>query len=46
LEDNGNRNWHSVAKDGKECRRISLEAKIHNGLMLEEEQTATRMMVA
>jgi hypothetical protein len=46
LEDNGNRNWHAVVRDGKECRRILLEAKIHNGLVLEEEQAATSMMVA
>jgi hypothetical protein len=28
----GIRNWHAVAKDRQECRKIVLEAKVHNGL--------------
>jgi hypothetical protein len=28
----GIRNWHAVAKDHQEWRKIVLEAKVHNGL--------------
>jgi hypothetical protein len=28
----GIRNWHAVAKDYQEWRKIVLEAKVHNGL--------------
>jgi hypothetical protein len=28
----GIRNWHAVAKDRQEWRKILLEAKVHNGL--------------
>jgi hypothetical protein len=28
----GIRNWHAVARDHREWRRILLEAKVHNGL--------------
>jgi hypothetical protein len=28
----GIRNWHAVAKDRQECRKIVLEAKVYNGL--------------
>jgi hypothetical protein len=28
----GIRNWHAVAKDSQEWRKIVLEAKVHNGL--------------
>jgi hypothetical protein len=28
----GKRNWHVVASDRQEWRRIILEAKVHNGL--------------
>jgi hypothetical protein len=28
----GLRNWHAVAKDRQEWRKIALEARVHNGL--------------
>jgi hypothetical protein len=28
----GIRNWHAVARDRQEWRKIVLEAKVHNGL--------------
>jgi hypothetical protein len=28
----GIRNWHAVAKDRQEWRKIVLEAEVHNGL--------------
>jgi len=27
----GVRNWHAVARDGQECRKIVLEAKVRKG---------------
>jgi len=27
----GVRNWHAVVRDGQECRKIVLEAKVGNG---------------
>jgi hypothetical protein len=32
LKITGIRNWHAVAKDRQEWRKIVLEAKVHNGL--------------
>jgi hypothetical protein len=32
LKTMGIRNWHAVAKDRQEWRKIVLEAKVHNGL--------------
>jgi hypothetical protein len=31
LNVNGVINWHAVVRDGQECRKIVLEAKVHNG---------------
>jgi hypothetical protein len=32
FEDIGIRNWHTVARDRKECKRIVLEAKVQKGM--------------